>query len=66
MICDHLRKINRGKYVNDHFIDALYYDTTGDRQVIVLTEERLVTVNANTKEVITEYDSTSLSEIRKQ
>jgi len=65
IILQHLKKINRGKYVNDHFIDAMYYDTDTDRNIIVLTEERFLTVNSHSKEVVNEIESTILADVKK-
>lgn len=61
----HLKRINRGKYHADHFIDALYYDTKDKRLVIVLTEENFLLVDAKTKDLINELPSASLREIKK-
>ena len=66
-VTQHLKRINRGKYHADHFIDALYYDTVKDskRLVIVLTEENFLLVDAKSKDLINELPSASLKEIKK-
>lgn len=62
----HLKKINRMRYENDHFIDALYYDDAKNRLVIVLTEEHLLLVDSNSKEVKTEYESKNVKHVKKK
>ena len=50
-VVQHLKRINKGKYYDDHFIDALYYDDGKEKLVIVLTEEHLLLVDSKTREI---------------
>lgn len=37
-VVQYLKKINKGKYFDDNFLDALYYDNGTEKLVIVMTE----------------------------
>lgn len=66
VIIQHLRMISRGQYRSNHFIDALYYDDQkGERQVIVLCEERILVVNSNSKEVLKDVPAEKLKDIKR-
>ena len=44
-IMQHLIRINRGKYIKDRFLEAVYFDSARARNVIILTEENFIVNN---------------------
>jgi len=58
-----LKKINRAKYKDHHFIDALFYDSGKFKLVFILTFEDLIIVDAKTKDVTKEIMSRKLFKV---
>lgn len=48
-IVQYLIRINRGKYIRDNFLDAIYFDVPTGRNVIILTEQNFIVRSLSVK-----------------
>jgi hypothetical protein len=55
--------MSNGDYQKDHFLDSLVYDNKTLKLCIILTEERLLIVDAVTKIVIRDFTSSMLHSV---
>jgi len=58
-----LKIICNGNYTNDHFLDAIVYDSQDLKLCIILTEERLLIVDALTKEMKHDFTADMLAKV---
>lgn len=51
----HLKFLADGEYAGDHFLDAIVYENGNKKYCVVITEERILIVDALTKERYEDY-----------
>ena len=59
----HLKFLSDGDYANDHFLDVMVYDNGSNKFCIILNEERILIVDALTKERVEDYAADDLHSI---
>jgi hypothetical protein len=59
MICD-------AEFSQDHFLDALIYDTGETQYCVILTEERVLIVDAETKLKVNDFPTNTIQGIERR
>jgi len=59
----HLKFLSDCDYANDHFLDVMVYDNGSNKFCIILNEERILIVDALTKERVEDYAADDLHSI---
>lgn len=51
----HLKFISDGEYADDHFLDAMVYEHANKKYCVIITEERILIVDALTKDKFKDF-----------